>query len=102
MIEYIGIDRDTVIGQLGDAWPVPAGATTLTAPPDATVTDGALIVRIDDVTPGALWWLVDSIVPPQAAGPITPELAALVPGSVLVAPPPDDLPDSPPLSNPDQ
>lgn len=94
-IQYVAIDRDDVIRGLGNAYPVPADAAVLQIPADAGVTDGALVVSTTPGAPGVLWWLIDSTVPSQAAGPVTQELAALVPGSVLNVPPPVDVPTAP-------
>lgn len=97
-------DRDEVIRYMGPTWPVPATATTLTLPADAIdstgqpFTTGAVAVWPTPGRPGQTWWAVDGSVPPQPAGTPGDALAALVPGSVLVVPPPPEENPTPPQS----
>ncbi|WP_406735352.1 hypothetical protein OG508_28065 [Streptomyces sp. NBC_01108] len=80
-------------------WPIRSDATTLRIDPTFAVTDGAVIIYPTPGMPGTWWWLIDGVIPPQAAGRITADFAAQVPGSVLILPPPPE-PDEPPLDHP--
>lgn len=100
-VTTIALPRTDVIGGLGpDYWPARDGAPLLRIDPAAGVTDGAVILTPVPGQPGYLWWLIDGVVPPQAAGDVTAELAAQIPGSVLELPPPPDEELPPPLDNP--
>ncbi|WP_329163923.1 hypothetical protein OHB49_28835 [Streptomyces sp. NBC_01717] len=94
----LDLPRDDVIAGLGpDYWPARPDAPLLRIDPAAAATDGAVIISTSPGRPGVMWWLIDGVVPPQAAGPVTEELAALVPGSVLEVPPPPDPEQPPPI-----
>ena len=95
----ISLPRDDVIAQFGgEYWPIHDGAPLLRIDPGAAdyTTDGAVIIYPTPGQPGYLWWLIDGVIPPQAAGDITAELAAQIPGSVLELPPPPDENPAPP------
>lgn len=92
------LPREDVVAALGNALPIPATAPVLRVNPAAGVTDGAVIISLDPTRPGALWWLIDGVVPPQAAGPVDEGLADLIPGSVLEVPPPPDREPEPPYT----
>ncbi|MGQ4351986.1 hypothetical protein [Streptomyces drozdowiczii] len=93
----LAMPRNEVIAQIGNQfWPVPDSAPLLRVPNEEDVTDGAVIVYPVPGRPGYLWWLVDGAIPPQAAGDVTEELAAQIPGSVLELPPPPDEDPAPP------
>lgn len=94
---YVPMPRANVITWLGPAYPPRPGAPLLRVPESAGVTDGGVAVYPVDGQPGVLWWLVDSCIYPQDAGPVDETLAALVPGSHLGTVPGDDAPDSPPV-----
>ncbi|MDV9194315.1 hypothetical protein OG195_27260 [Streptomyces sp. NBC_01362] len=95
-VTILALPREDVIAGLGcDYFPVPADATLLRIDPAAGVTDGAVIIYATPGMPGVMWWLIDGAIPPQAAGLVTEELAAQVPGSVLEAPPPITDPEQP-------
>jgi hypothetical protein len=93
----IALPREDVITNLGPMfWPVRPGGPLLRVPNDEGITDGAVVIYPTPGQPGYLWWLIDGAIPPQAAGDLTPELAAQIPGSVLeLPPPPDDNPTPP-------
>ncbi|MEU9198851.1 hypothetical protein [Streptomyces sp. NPDC048332] len=89
--------RDEVIAQIGNVfWPVPDGAPLLHVTNDEGITDGGVVIYPTPGQPGYLWWLVDGVIPPQAAGDVTAELAEQIPGSVLELPPPPDENPTPP------
>lgn len=89
--------RDEVIDALGPYWPIREDAALLRVDTSADqVTDGAVVVYPVPGRPGYLWWLIDGVIPQQAAGEVTAELAEQIPGSVLELPPPDDEPPAPP------
>ncbi|MET7560563.1 hypothetical protein ABZS95_10200 [Streptomyces sp. NPDC005479] len=96
-VTLLALPRDDVAAYLGPAWPVPADAPRLRLPADSGITDGALIVYATPGQPGTTWWVIDGVVPPQDAGPVGEELAALAPGSVLETPPTPDPDPTPPL-----
>lgn len=95
----LAMPRDEVIAQFGSVyWPIRDGAPLLRLDPTTAdyTTDGAVVIYPTPGQPGYLWWLVDGVIPPQAAGDITADLAAQIPGSVLeLPPPPDDNPIPP-------
>ncbi|MEU0370639.1 hypothetical protein ABZ070_10300 [Streptomyces sp. NPDC006283] len=96
-VAYIPIDRTEVVSYLGSSWPPAATATFLRVPTEQGVTDGAVVIHEVEGQPGITWWLVDGIIPPQDAGPVDEALAALVPGSALETPAPqDEEPPGPP------
>lgn len=95
-VVYVSLPRDEVVSYLGPAWPPLAEAIVLRCPNPAGVTDGAVVIYTTPGQPGVTWWLVDSVIPPQQAGPVDESLALLIPESELVAPaPPDTQPDPP-------
>lgn len=96
-VTFLTLPRHDVAAYLGPAWPAPADALLLRIPADSGITDGALIIYAIPGQPGTTWWVIDSVVPPQGAGPVGEELVALVPGSVLETPPPPDPDATPPL-----
>jgi hypothetical protein len=93
-IVYVQLPREDVIPYLGPNWPPEAGVTVLRCPNPAGVTDGAVVVYTTPGRPGTTWWLVDSVIPPQDAGPVDEALAALIPESVL------EVLDSEPVEEP--
>ncbi|MFD7066074.1 hypothetical protein ACFV97_02435 [Streptomyces sp. NPDC059913] len=102
MTEVLVLDlpRNDVIAGLGrDYFPVPEGATVLRIDPTQGVTDGAVVIYPTPGMPGYFWWLIDGVIPPQAAGLVTEDLAAQIEGSVLESPPPPD-PEQPWPSRP--
>ncbi|WNI15575.1 hypothetical protein [Actinacidiphila sp. ITFR-21] len=98
---FTPFNRDEVIRYLGPFWPPRNNRPSLTLPPDATGTDGepfttgAVAVWPVPGRPGQTWWAVDGSVPTQPAGAPDQALADMVPGSVLVVPPPDSPPFPP-------
>ncbi|MGC5400211.1 hypothetical protein ACPXCP_31280 [Streptomyces sp. DT20] len=95
----ISLPRDDVIANLGaECWPIRDGSPLLHIDSRAEdyTPDGAVIIYPTLGQPGYLWWLIDGVVPPQAAGDITAELAEQIPGSVLELPPPPDENPAPP------
>lgn len=97
----LSMPRVEVIAQIGpEYWPARDGSPLLRVPNDDGVTDGAVVIYPTPGQPGYLWWLVDGVIPPQAAGDVTAELAAQIPGSELELPPPPDEELPPPLSTP--
>lgn len=97
-VVYVSMPRGQVIPYLGPAWPPAEGSTVLRCPAPAGGTDGAVIVYETEGMPGTTWWLVDSVIPPQDAGPVGEQLAALIPESVLETVP-TTPPDTPPHSH---
>lgn len=97
-VVYVPMPREQVLPYLGPAWPPAAGSTVLRCPTPAGVTDGAVIVYEVDGMPGTTWWLVDSVIPPQDAGPVGEQLAALIPESALETVPTPD-PETPPQTS---
>lgn len=96
----IALPRDDVIAQIGPVfWPVPDGSPLLRVTNDEGITDGAVVIYPVPGQPGYLWWLIDGVIPPQAAGDITQELAAQIPGSVLELPLPPDEDPAPPVTS---
>lgn len=96
MTVFTPLGREEVIVYLGAAWPAPDGSPLLRLPDDAGMTDGAVSVYPNPGQPGTAWWAVDSVIPPQAAGIPDEALAALIPGSVLIADAPVTDPGPPP------
>lgn len=94
-VAYVQLPRDEVLPYLGPNWPPAPGTTVLRCPTPAGVTDGAVIVYGSPGRPGTTWWLIDSVIPPQDAGLVGEQLAALIPESLLETLPAED-PEPPP------
>jgi hypothetical protein len=97
IVSYYPQTRDAALQRLGTAWPPEPGATVVRLPPDAPITDGAVILRPADDQPGITWRAVDSLIVTQPAGSADEALAALIPGSALETIPGPDEPPAPPV-----